>query len=99
MAGLSGSGDGRDLLITGQSLKTLLSGLGVSVDGPVSEFELGDNLINLVTQAAQRPLQTDNVAAVLVTAELPPFAKPGQKIDVNISTIGTAEACVAAIWC
>jgi flagellar P-ring protein precursor FlgI len=92
VAGLSGSGDGRDLLITGQSLKTLLSGLGVSVDGPVSEFELGDNLINLVTQAAQRPLQTDNVAAVLVTAELPPFAKPGQKIDVNISTIGTAES-------
>lgn len=92
VAGLSGSGDGRDLLITGQSLKSLLSGLGVSVDGPVSEFELGDNLINLVTQAAQRPLQTDNVAAVLVTAELPPFAKPGQKIDVNISTIGTAES-------
>jgi flagellar P-ring protein precursor FlgI len=92
VAGLSGSGDGRDLLVTGQSLKSLLSGLGVSVDGPVSEFELGDNLINLVTQAASRPMQTDNVAAVLVTAELPPFAKPGQKIDVNISTIGTAES-------
>jgi flagellar P-ring protein precursor FlgI len=92
VAGLSGSGDGKDLRITGQSLKSLLSGLGVSVDGPVSEFDLGDSLVSLATQAASQPLQTDNMAAVLVTAELPPFAKPGQRIDVNVSTIGTAES-------
>ena len=92
VAGLSGSGDGRDLRVTGQSLTSLLSGLGVSVDGPVSEFDLGDNLINLATQNAQQPLQTDNLASVLVTAEVPPFAKPGQRIDVNVSTVGTAES-------
>lgn len=92
VAGLSGSGDGKDLVITGQSLKSLLSGLGVSVDGPVSEFDLGDNLVNLVSQQARQPLQTDNTAAVLVTAEMPPFSKPGQRIDVNISAIGTAES-------
>ena len=92
VAGLSGSGDGRDLRVTGQSLTSLLSGLGVSVDGPVSEFDLGDNLINLATQNAQLPLQTDNLAAVLVTAEVPAFAKPGQRIDVNVSTVGTAES-------
>lgn len=92
VAGLSGSGDGKDLRVTGQSLTSLLSGLGVSVDGPVSEFDLGDNLINLATQNAQQPLQTDNLAAVLVTAEVPAFAKPGQRIDVNVSTVGTAES-------
>ena len=92
VAGLSGSGDGRDLRVTGQSLTSLLSGLGVSVDGPVSEFDLGDNLINLATQNAQLPLQTDNLASVLVTAEVPAFAKPGQRIDVNVSTVGTAES-------
>jgi flagellar P-ring protein precursor FlgI len=92
VAGLSGTGDGKDLVVTGQSLKSLLSGLGVSVDGPVSEFDLGDSLVNLVSQQARQPLQTDNTAAVLVTAELPPFSKPGQRIDVNISTIGTAES-------
>jgi flagellar P-ring protein precursor FlgI len=31
-----------------------------------------------------------NVAAVMITAELPGFAKPGQKIDVNVSAIGKA---------
>ena len=92
VAGLSGSGDGKDLRVTGQSLTSLLSGLGISVDGPVSEFDLGESLIQLAQQQAQQPLQTDNLAAVLVTAEVPPFAKPGQRLDVNISTVGTAES-------
>ena len=92
VGGLSGTGDGRDLRVTGQSLTSLLSGLGVSVDGPVSEFDLGENIVRLAEQQAQQPLQTDNLAAVLVTAEVPPFAKPGQRIDVNISTVGSAES-------
>ena len=33
-----------------------------------------------------------NAAAVLVTAELPPFAKPGQRIDVTVSTLGKAKS-------
>ena len=92
VAGLSGTGDGKDLRVTGQSLSSLLSGLGVSIDGPVSEFDLGQNLINLAQQNATQPLQVDNLASVMVTAEIPPFAKPGQRIDVNISTVGTAES-------
>ena len=92
VAGLSGTGDGKDLRVTGQSLTSLLSGLGVSIDGPVSEFDLGENLITLAQQNATQPLQTDNLASVMVTAEIPPFAKPGQRIDVNVSTIGTSDS-------
>lgn len=33
-----------------------------------------------------------NAAAVMITAELPPFAKPGQKIDVTISALGRAKS-------
>src|SRR5690606_15222946 len=33
-----------------------------------------------------------NAAAVIVTAELPAFAKPGQRIDVTVSTIGKAKS-------
>lgn len=33
-----------------------------------------------------------NAAAVIITAELPPFAKPGQRIDVTVSTIGKAKS-------
>lgn len=34
----------------------------------------------------------DNAAAVVLTAELPPFSKPGQTIDVTVSTIGGSES-------
>ncbi|MGI9343797.1 MAG: flagellar basal body P-ring protein FlgI [Gammaproteobacteria bacterium] len=37
-------------------------------------------------------LQLKNVAAVLVHADLPPFAKPGQAIDVTVSSIANAES-------
>jgi flagellar P-ring protein precursor FlgI len=36
--------------------------------------------------------QLKNVAAVTVHAELPPFSKPGQQIDVTVSSIGNAES-------
>jgi flagellar P-ring protein precursor FlgI len=34
----------------------------------------------------------DNAAAVMLTADLPPFSKPGQTIDVTVSTIGGSES-------
>jgi flagellar P-ring protein precursor FlgI len=37
-------------------------------------------------------LQAKNVAAVMVTASLPPFAQPGQAIDVNVSSMGNAKS-------
>ena len=36
--------------------------------------------------------QTKNMASVIVTAELPPFAKPGQKMDVTVSSLGNAKS-------
>jgi len=36
--------------------------------------------------------QFKNIAAVLVTAELPPFAQPGQAIDVTVSSMGNAKS-------
>lgn len=36
--------------------------------------------------------QLKNVAAVAVSAELPPFAKPGQRIDITVSSIGNAKS-------
>ena len=36
--------------------------------------------------------QTKNMASVIVTAELPPFTKPGQKMDVTVSSVGNAKS-------
>lgn len=37
-------------------------------------------------------MQVKNVAAVMVTAQLPPFAQPGQPIDINVSSMGNAKS-------
>jgi flagellar P-ring protein FlgI len=45
-----------------------------------------------VTVPAGTTMQPKNVAAVMVTAQLPPFAQPGQTIDVNVSSLGNAKS-------
>jgi len=47
--------------------------------------------ITLPTASASQ-LQMKNVAAVLVTAQLPAFARPGQAIDVNVSSVGNSKS-------
>lgn len=47
--------------------------------------------VNLSPEQATK-LQLKNVAAVMITAILPPFAKPGQPIDVTVSSMGNAKS-------
>jgi len=53
-------------------------------------------LTNLLSRMGVVPQSVDfksrNVAAVMVTATLPPFVKPGQKIDVTVSSVGDATS-------
>jgi flagellar P-ring protein precursor FlgI len=82
VVGLASTGDGADVSFTAQSMKTLLNRLGVTLEGALSDFE---------TAASTGKVDIKNTAAVMVTAELPGFAKPGQKIDVTVSAIGKAS--------
>lgn len=52
---------------------------------------LGQMGVNLGTDQVAK-LQLKNVAAVMVTAQLPAFAKPGQAIDVTVSSMGNAKS-------
>jgi flagellar P-ring protein precursor FlgI len=45
-----------------------------------------------LTATTLAQLQMKNVAAVLVTAQLPAFARPGQLLDVNVSSVGNAKS-------
>ncbi len=45
-----------------------------------------------VTVPAGTSMQLRNVASVMITAQLPPFALPGQSIDVNVSSMGNAKS-------
>jgi len=78
-------------------------GIVVGLDGtgdqttqtPFTTQAMGNMLsqmgINLTADQATK-LQLKNVAAVMVTANLAPFAKPGQAIDVTVSSIGNAKS-------
>ena len=76
-------------------------GLVVGLDGsgdqttqtPFTTQSLNAMLQQLgVTVPAGTTMQLRNVAAVMITAQLPPFAKPGQAIDVNVSSVGNAKS-------
>jgi flagellar P-ring protein precursor FlgI len=82
VVGLQGTGDDASVPFTTQSMKAMLSQMGVRIDGPLTDFE---------TAATAARVDIKNTAAVLVTAELPGFSKPGQRIDVNVSAIGKAS--------
>ena len=81
VVGLQGTGDDASVPFTTQSMKAMLSQMGVRIDGPLTDFE---------TAATAARVDIKNTAAVLVTADLPGFAKPGQRIDINVSAIGKA---------
>ena len=84
VVGLQGTGDGKDISFTIQTLRETLARMGTSVDGPLSSYDLDP--------VSVKDFKVENVAAVMVTAELPAFAKPGQKIDVNVAAIAKAKS-------
>jgi len=83
VVGLQGTGDGTDLSFTTQSMKTLLNRLGVNSENPLTDFDAASSTAKI---------DLKNVAAVMITAELPGMAKPGQKIDINVSAIGKSTS-------
>ncbi|HET9644949.1 MAG TPA: flagellar basal body P-ring protein FlgI [Burkholderiaceae bacterium] len=48
--------------------------------------------MGVTVPAGSSSMQLRNVAAVMVTAQLPPFAQPGQQIDINVSSMGNAKS-------
>lgn len=82
----------RENMLVGYGLVVGLNGTGDSLrSAPFTKQSLQSMLerlgVNTINDDAMR---TANVAAVIVTATLPPFSRKGTKIDVQVSTIGSA---------
>ena len=77
VVGLDGTGDQTTQMpYTTQSVQNYLQQMGITLPGNINA----------------RNIQLKNVAAVIVTAELPAFAQPGQQIDVVVSSMGNAKS-------
>lgn len=72
----------------------LVVGLDGSGDGKKATFtvqSMASMLEKMGVTVDQKDIQVKNVAAVMVTAKMPPFAKRGNRIDVLVSSIGDAK--------
>lgn len=82
---------GNDLV--GYGLVVGLDGTGDGMrNAPFTEEMLAGLLERLGVNVTEDALRSRNVAAVIVTATLPPFARSGSRIDVGVSTIGDAKS-------
>lgn len=84
----------RDNVLVGYGLVVGLDGTG---DQTMQAPFTGQSLTNMLSQLGitvppGTNMQLRNVAAVMVTADLPPFSRPGQRIDVNVSSVGNARS-------
>ena len=82
--------------LTGFGLVVGLDGTGdQTTQMPYTTQGLSNYLQQLgitLTASSLTQLQMKNVAAVLVTAQLPAFARPGQRLDINVSSLGNAKS-------
>jgi flagellar P-ring protein FlgI len=82
----------RDNMLIGYGLVVGLKKTGDSQQTQFSTQTLANILARMGLQIPVSSVQVRNVAAVFVTATLPPFARPGTRIDVTISSIGDAKS-------
>ena len=76
--------------LTGIGLVTGLNGTG---DNSQMAVQMMRNLMrNFGVTLDAKSVRTKNIAVVSLTATLPPYARPGQNIDVNVNTMGNASS-------
>jgi flagellar P-ring protein FlgI len=91
IAGIAGV---RENQLIGYGLVVGLSGTGDQTNQTPFTVQSLKSMLNQLGVVLPQNLnpQLKNIAAVMVTASLPPFAKPGQRIDVTVSSLGNAKS-------
>jgi flagellar P-ring protein precursor FlgI len=83
----------RDNQLVGYGLVVGLNGTGDSLkNAPFTQQSIQTMLERLGVNTRGETMQTKNVAAVMVTANLPAFAGSGSRIDVSVSAMGDAKS-------
>lgn len=83
----------RDNVLVGYGLVVGLNRTGDTISNSVfTRQSLLGMLDRLGVNAKDAALKTQNTAAVIVTATLPPFARPGSRVDIVVSALGDAKS-------
>lgn len=78
--------------LVGLGLVVGLSGTGDSKQNLATNKAAAQLLTRLGAQVSPNEVVTRNIAAVIVTAELPPFARIGDKLDIRVSAVGDSAS-------
>ena len=78
--------------LVGYGLVVGLSGTGDQRGSPYTIQSITNMLENMGVRVNKDDIQPQNVAAVMVTADLPVSAEPGSELDVTVSSVGDAES-------
>jgi flagellar P-ring protein FlgI len=82
----------RDNPLIGYGMVVGLNGTGDRSQTIFTTQTLASILQKMGVQVPPAAMRVNNIAAVFVTASLPPFARPGTKVDVTISSIGDSKS-------
>jgi len=82
----------RENQLIGYGIVTGLQGTGDNITAPFANQSLIALLRRMGVQFDNEQVQLRNVAAVLVTATIPAFARQGARIDVTVSSMGNAKS-------
>jgi flagellar P-ring protein precursor FlgI len=83
----------RENALAGYGLVVGLDGTGDRQQTMFPVQTLGNMLLKMgVHISSPQSITVKNIAAVMVTANLPPFARPGTQVDVNVSSVGDAKS-------
>lgn len=82
----------RNNQLLGYGLVVGLEGTGDTKNTPFTQTLLANAMKSLGTIVDIAQLKVKNVAVVAITSELPPFASPGNQIDVTVQSIGDAKS-------
>lgn len=83
----------RDNQLVGYGLVVGLNGTGDTLaDGHFTKQSLQAMLNRLGVKPTDAGLSSDNVAAVMLTANLPPFSRQGSRIDITVSALGDSSS-------
>ena len=83
----------RDNMLVGYGLAVGLNGTGDTLNNaPFTQQSIIGMLERLGVNIRDNSMTTKNIAAVMVTATLPPFTNQGARIDVTVSTLGDAKS-------
>lgn len=80
--------------LIGYGLVMGLSGSGDSSRSVLMNRSIANMLQNLGINIDPQAINSRNTAAVIITATLPPFAREGDKMDINVSSLGDARSLV-----